>query len=77
MLLPSCTFYSFGDHGIKPLKTTELADISPVIYLILAIFCIILIVSVACALFRESRDAQGVGAFAAVFAALVILLLVG
>ena len=79
LMLPGCTFYSWGD-GVKARKVSELADISPVVYVILSVFCVILIVSIACALFRKAKenpDDTLVASFTALIATLVILLLVG
>ena len=86
-----CTFYSWG-NGVQPRTASELKDISPAIYIVLAIFSVILIASVACALFckttkaavekdrdffaRESSE-RGVAVALAFVATLVILLLVG
>ena len=80
LLLPGCTFYSWSD-GVRPRKTSELADISPVIYLVIAMFCLLLIAASAFAMFRErtphSGEEKAVAFIGAILTALVVLLLVG
>ncbi len=82
LLLPGCTFFSFTNNGPGPRPASELKDVSPAIYIVLALFAVILVVSVGAALFKEEtpgpgRDAKGLAMMMAFFAALVILLLVG
>jgi hypothetical protein len=85
LLLPGCTFFSFGNNGVIPRTTAEMKEVSPGLYIVLAIFVFILLLSVAAALFKESRprepftgpDEKGMAMMLAVFAALVVLLLVG
>lgn len=79
-LLPGCTFYSL-EGGFRPRSSAELADISPVIYIVLAVFVLILIVSVGTALadgprYNDVRE-RDVPVLIAGVAILVVLLLVG
>jgi heme/copper-type cytochrome/quinol oxidase subunit 2 len=83
-LLPGCTFYSWG-NSVTPRSAAELKDVSPAVYIVLAVFCLILVACVAAMLFRKSAcnghgrpAADNVLAFfLAALSAAVILLLVG
>ena len=84
-LLPGCTFYSWG-NSVTPRSAAELKDVSPAVYIVLAVFGLILVACVAAMLFRKSEPCQPgsdphgakvLAFFLAVLSTLVILLLVG
>ncbi|GEM_PF-4127415 len=83
LLLPGCTFFSVTNNGPGPRPASELKEVSPAIYIVLALFAVILVVSVFAAIFKEQqsqspvRDDKGVAMMMALFAALVVMLLVG
>lgn len=80
LFLPGCTFFSFGPDGVGPRPQP---NASPGLYVVLAVFCLILVLSVGAALFREPRphphgaDEKGLALILALFAGLVVLLLAG
>ena len=77
LIQPGC-IYSSGT-GVQARKTPQPSDVSLVIYLILAMFCVILIVSIACALLGDAKENPGntlVSCVTALISTLVILLLV-
>jgi hypothetical protein len=84
LTLPGCTFYSWG-NTVTPRPAAELQDVSPAVYVVIAVFCLILVAAVGAVLFKDEKQPEqfrdGAGrAFAtvlAVFAGLVVLLLVG
>ena len=83
-LLPGCTFYSWG-NSVTPRSAAELKDVSPALYIVLGLFCLILVACVGAMLFKKSEpDANGrvpedkfLAFFVAGLCTLVILLLVG
>lgn len=86
LFLPGCTFFSFSNNGPGPRPAAELKDISPAVYIVLGVFCLILVAAVLAILFKESKqhdlpfgkgDEKGLAFMLALFAGLVVLLLVG
>jgi hypothetical protein len=81
---PGCTFYTWG-NSITPRSAAELHEVSPAVYIVLGLFCLILVTCVAALLFRKSEpDASGrvpddklFPFFLAVLSTAVVLLLVG
>lgn len=76
ILIPGCTFYTMGPPP-HALTKSELAEISPVIYLVIAMFCLILLVSITCGLFGKSERQQSFGIFVAIVTSGVVLMLLG
>lgn len=82
-LLPGCTFFN-NSNGV-PRSAAELKDVSPALYIVLGLFCLILVACVGAMLFKKSEpDANGrvpedkfLAFFVAGLCTLVILLLVG
>lgn len=88
VLLPGCTFYTV-EGGLRPRTSSELAEISPAIYILLAVFVIVTVVGFFMAasisdernygnnqiISHESRRQFPMGA--AVIATIIVLLLVG
>lgn len=82
LLLPGCTFFSWSD-GVKPRTASDIKDVNPGLYLILAVFCLILVGSVLATLFKETPKKEpfsgpsdkDLSFFLAVLAGLVVLLL--
>lgn len=87
-LLPGCTFYSWTG-GVRPRTGSELSEINPAIYILLAVFVIVAVVGFFMAasigdernygsnqiFSHESRRQYAMNA--AVIATIIILLLVG
>lgn len=84
-LLPGCTFFTNSNGSPAPRSAAELKDVSPALYIVLALFGLILVACVAALLFKKSEcDASGrmpedkvLSFFLAALCTAVILLLVG
>jgi nitrate reductase NapE component len=84
-LLPGCTFYSSSNGNIVPRSAAELKEVSPALYIVIGLFCLILVACVGAMLFQKSEpDASGrfpedkvLAFFLAALSTAVVLLLVG
>ena len=84
LLTPGCTFFTFKDgQGPGPRSVKDMQDVNPGLYIVLAVFVLILLLSVFVGLFKDEnpntrgRDDKGVAMMMAFMAAVVVLLLVG
>lgn len=85
VFLPGCTFFTSSNGGPVPRSAAELKDVSPALYIVIGLFCLILVACVGAMLFKKSvPDASGrlpedkmLAFFLAALSTVVILLLVG
>ncbi len=84
LALPGCTFFTSSGGNPVPRSAAELKDVSPALYIVLAVFSLIMVASVLAILFKDEKSVPHHGDptkmfafFIACFAGLVVLLLVG